>query len=510
MSFRVQLMRIYLLDQKRVVPWREYYRASDEEAMSSFASTWLGDPEQLLNAQSNMSADVVEAMVDALSRRPAAERLIFLKTLLEDEFSQKSAKEKGSILRGNLLCDLLLVAIVKTDGREYAKKLFRTLVNDPPSSDVLATAQRLISLITSSMDSIPRSLLVVFAMLKTLCNRFDMDHCPLIGGLLLLRILLPQLITPANYGLAGNKEFCGSINVVSSILQKIANHRDFTGDDSQKYNAFLSANNGAFDSFFDRISQSTAEPSSESDLSGPVSSAELKRSSVTICQCFFVSGLHFQFPKADALRDAFQGIGNPFLPISSQATSEEEDMNDICAVGRSLGEHLRQPQVETGVMIAETLSKYVFKGPSDKSRQLQPVCDKVVLVAALMRFYGCEEKEEARIILEHLVKLDILHPVILEGTSVMSIRGSSAGGTSSALPRRKSGYLYDECNNFRLNKTALVRWRAIAAGERKQSIDDAIGSWFGSSEGDVFDLSSSSFTSLRTSRPRALSTSWLT
>jgi hypothetical protein len=253
---RKQLLQHLISEGGSVLPSGSADAPPHAENMKSFVSFFLSSPallEGLVGLLShNQAIDFADCVVTVGSH---SEMLILLSRLLCSEFQKKHLKEKNSILRGSAFVDVFLVKVVKLTGTAYVEEVLKEFAQKhKPTSDVVSIAQELVECLTTSLAKVPPNLRVVFNMIRVECDKYGLNYQEMIGGLLLLRIFLPKLLSPAAYGMT-EPGFVSNVTAVSSVLQKLANHKKFVdGDESVKYNAFIDSHADAFVDFFDQIS----------------------------------------------------------------------------------------------------------------------------------------------------------------------------------------------------------------------------------------------------------------
>jgi hypothetical protein len=270
-TFRKQLLQQLLNDEAEHSPRAARSSESkpiDQEAVKSLCSFVYANPSILKGLgkvfflQENLANCIF-----ATSTEQA--RISLLLYLVRGEISKKAVSEPGSILRGSGLTEVLLGRHVKQSGAPFVASVLKKVQEVKNSgSDAGSIVRHVHSAIVSSVNDLLPSIRVVLAAIRDECELRKLAWSPLIGGVIVLRLVVPALMA--------NSEFGANTSIVVAMLQKIASGAKLfaeglfvcfnfglplfycfsTGEENSKFNGLLQSL--SFDEFFRGISEPCA------------------------------------------------------------------------------------------------------------------------------------------------------------------------------------------------------------------------------------------------------------
>jgi hypothetical protein len=174
-----------------------------------------------------------------------SELLSLVKVLMEHEFESKHQTEPGSILRGNSLATSLASKVIHAAAASYLAELLNPWLTNLAlldAIDVASNAQQLFDVATELVETLSKDEVVgrlppdvadLAQLIASLCDKYLPEQkWPLVGGLVLLRLVCPMLTSPATMGLLPKDrivtpEFRKNLVQVARLLQNASNHMQF-------------------------------------------------------------------------------------------------------------------------------------------------------------------------------------------------------------------------------------------------------------------------------------------
>ena len=193
--------------------------------------------------------------------------------MLREEFELKASKEPGSILRGASLAAKMSSRHARSVGTPYLKELLSAWIEgikelpelsvqtEADKVKLLAISSEVIEIISrdDNVAAIPADIRELARLIGLLCDQhLPEQKWPLVGGLMLLRLYCPTIISPTTYGLLDPKfpmstALRKNLMQVTRLLQNASNHQPFKDGPNVALNPWVEAQGSNIDTFLEKV-----------------------------------------------------------------------------------------------------------------------------------------------------------------------------------------------------------------------------------------------------------------